>query len=60
MEAFKNTLQHRIYGGALYCCIMVFVFVLLGEAVPENRYAGLLLVLRRRRSSAGWPCWPRR
>ena len=35
----------RIYGGALYCCIMVFVFVLLAEAVPENRYAGLLLVI---------------
>ena len=47
MEAFKNTLQHRIYGGALYCCIMVFVFVLLAEAVPENRYAGLLLVIGR-------------
>lgn len=45
MEAFKNRLQHRIYGGALYCCIMVFVFVLLAEAVPENRYAGLLLVI---------------
>ena len=48
MEAFKNTLQHRIYGGALYCCIMDALsqsFVLLAEAVPENRYAGLLLVI---------------
>ena len=41
MEAFKNTLQHRIYGGALYCCIMVFVFVLLAEGRSGEPVCGV-------------------
>lgn len=45
MEAFKNSLRHRINCGTLYCCLLAFVFILLGEYTLKNKYVGLLLVV---------------